>query len=150
MIVAMIPHKEFGELRLSQFSPASQIVALTNWEFMGRTWVGEAIGFTGWLRPQKHPGLLQSLALDLGALHKAIYSAVFRRVGLPLQRGMAIEQITTVLGEPVETHRFVADRTTYEFFWLGVEPYNVSCTVLAQGGLTYVVVSVPFRKRRVA
>ena len=143
MTVSMISHHDFGELRLSQFAPTSEIVALANWQFMERTWVGEAIGFSEWLRPQSSPNLLQSLALDLAVLPESISTAVFSRLGLPLRRGMSIEQITASLGEPVATQRFVADRASHEFYLEHSEAYNISCTVLSAMGLTYVVVSVP-------
>lgn len=110
---------------------------------MGRSWVGEAIGFSEWLRPNNSSDVLQSLALDLAVLPESVSSAVLSYLGLPLHRSMLIEQIAAVLGEPVAVQSFVAGRTSYEFCWGGIESYNVSCTVLAHGGLTHVVVSVP-------
>ena len=110
---------------------------------MERTWVGEAVGFSEWLRPARSPDLLQSLALDLAVLPEPTSSAVLSRLGLSLHRGMSVEQISRVLGEPVATQSFVADRTNYEFFWQGAEAYNVSCTVRVHEGLVYVIVSVP-------
>jgi hypothetical protein len=148
MTVSMISHHDFGALRLSQFAPTSEIVALINWQFMERTWVGEAIGFSEWLRPQSSPNLLQCLALDLAVLSESTSKAVFSRLGLPLRPGMSIEQITASLGEPVAMHKFIADRTTHEFYLERSEAYNISCTVLSSTGLTYVVVSVPFVAQR--
>ena len=148
MTVSMISHHDFGALRLSQFAPASEIVALASWKFMERTWVGEAIGFSEWLRPQSSPNLLQSLALDLAMLPESTSNAVFLRLGLPLRRGMSVEQIAASLGEPVATQEFVADRASHEFHLERMEPYNVSCTILSGAGLTYVVVSIPFVAQR--
>ena len=148
MTVSMISHHDFGELRLSQFAPTSEIRALANWQFMERTWVGEAIGFSEWLRPQSSPNLLQSLAIDLAVLPESISTAVFLRLGLPLRRGMSVEQITASLGQPVATQEFVADRASHEFYVERSEAYNVSCTVLSDAGLTYVVVSIPFVAQR--
>lgn len=144
----MISHHDFGELRLSQFVPKSEIVELTNWQFMERTWVGEAIGFSEWLRPQSSPNLLRSLALDLAVFPESTSKAVFSRLGLPLRRGMSIEQITASLGEPVAMRKFVADRTSHDFYLERSEAYNISCTVLSSAGLIYVVISVPFLAQR--
>jgi hypothetical protein len=56
---------------------------------------------------------------------------------------MRVEELREVLGEPVEEHRFVADRVTYEFVVAGRPRYNVSCTVLNDVGLSYLVVMRP-------
>jgi hypothetical protein len=148
MTASLISHHEFGELRLSQFASPSEIVTLANWRFMERTWVGEAIGFSEWLRPQSSPNLLQSLALDLAGLPESTSNAIFLRLGLPLRRGMSVEQITALLGEPAATHKFMADRVSHEFYLEHSEAYNISCTFLSGAGLTYVVVSVPFVAKR--
>ena len=56
---------------------------------------------------------------------------------------MTLPQLQAVLGSPSGYHSFVPDRTTYDFEFDGADPYNISCTVLTDGGLSYLVVTVP-------
>src|SRR3954447_21497271 len=51
----MIPHTKFGQLRLKQFLPDADIAELEDWEYEERVWVGEAVGFSEWLRPVEDP-----------------------------------------------------------------------------------------------
>jgi hypothetical protein len=60
----MISHARFGALRLAQFLPDAEIAELENWEFMYHVWLGEAVGFSEWLRLENDPGVLRSLAID--------------------------------------------------------------------------------------
>lgn len=61
---------------------------------------------------------------------------------------MTLADLRTVLGEPARQFRFADDRLTYEFTLRGPPRYSVSCTVLNDGGLTYLVVTTPLPKRR--
>src|SRR6516165_5206795 len=96
----LIPYERFGKLRLSQFFPDRKVVndpkdrgkgkrfvqnditELEDWEFMDRVWVGEAIGFTEWLRLQDDPKVLRSISLHLAELPKSVAEAVFQTIGL--------------------------------------------------------------------
>jgi hypothetical protein len=43
----LIPHDQFGRLRLIDFMPdAAEVVELEDWEYLDRLWLGEATGFT--------------------------------------------------------------------------------------------------------
>lgn len=139
----MIPHSKFAELRLSQFVDPRGISPLTDWEFLDRLWVGEAIGFSEWLCPQESPDSLGSLALDLEDLPQEVVADVLSRIGLPLHRGMTLAEIKPVLGNPARSDSFVPDRISYNFTLAGPDPYDVFCTVLSDGGLIYLVVTVP-------
>ena len=139
----MISHTRFGKLRLAQFRPDADIVGLAGWEFMDELWVGEAIGFSEWLRLESDPEVLRSLALDFAEFPPDATAAVLRAIDIPIRPGMQAEELRAVLGEPVEEHRFVADRVSYEFVAAGPPRYNVSCTVLNNGGLSYLVVMRP-------
>ena len=139
----MLTHREFEKLRLSQFVDASEIAQLEDWEFLGREWVGEAIGFTEWLRLQSSPHLLGSIALDLEALPTKVTEACLSRIGLPLRRHMTFAQLVSLFGGPLRTLHFVEDRATHEFRVGAPDAYDLSCTVLADGGLSYLVVTVP-------
>jgi hypothetical protein len=139
----MIPHARFSKLRLAQFRPDAEISELANWEYMDALWVGEAVGFSEWLRLESDPEVLRSLAVDFAEFPEEAAFAVLHAIDLPVRRGMTAAKLRVVLGEPVEEYRFVADRITYEFAVAGPPQYNVSCTVLNDGGLSYLVVMRP-------
>lgn len=145
----MISHDRFGTLRLLHFLPDAQIEELRDWEFMEHLWIGEAIGFSEWLRLDDEPDVLRSLAIDFGELPNSMVEEVLRTIDLPIQGGMTFDQLRTILGEPRETLRFVADRVTHEFLFQEQHPYRVSCTVLNGGGIVYLVVTVPFSEGNV-
>jgi hypothetical protein len=139
----VIPHSTFYQLRLSDFVDPSDISQLSDWEFLDRIWVGEALGFSEWLRPAHSPQQLGSLALDLVDLPQSAVDRCLSALGLPLSRGMDLPQIQAVLGGPCAHHSFVADRASYDFRFGAPDQYDISCTVLADGGLCYLVVTVP-------
>lgn len=138
----MIAHSLFAGLRLAHFRPEAQIAELAGWEFMERSWVGEVIGFSEWLRPEGRPDLLQSLAVSFIEFPPEDAEAVLRAIDLPLRAGMTREEVVGVLGEPVKEFRFVENRTTYEFKTPKPSSYDISCTILHEGGLSYLVVMV--------
>jgi hypothetical protein len=141
----MISHDHFGTLRLARFLPGARIEKLRDLEFMDHFWVGEAIGFSEWLRLEDEPDILRSLAIDFGEFPNSVGEEVLRTIDLPIHGGMALEELRTILGEPYKTHQFVADRITYEFFYQEPHPYEISCTVLNEGGLVYLVIMIPHR-----
>ena len=139
----MIPYDRFGTLRLSQYLPDADIVGLNQWEFVDRMWVGEAVGFSEWLRPEDDPETLQSLAIDFNEFPSQPAERVLHDIGLSVSPGMTLGQLRAMLGEPVEVRRFVPGRVSYEFVTPEPYPYWVSCTVTDDGGLVYLVVQVP-------
>jgi hypothetical protein len=140
---AMIPYSEFGVLRLSQFRPDAEISELEDWEYEDRDWVGEAVGFSEWLRPADTPEVLGSLSLDFGEFPRPDADRVLTAIGLPVRPGMGFEDLRAVLGEPVETLRFGPSKVTYEFLTPEPQRYKVSCTVKQEGGLSYLNVMIP-------
>lgn len=144
----MISHARFGALRLSQFLPDAEIAELENWEFIDHHWIGEAIGFSEWLRLKNKPQTLGSLAIDFSDFPAEAASEVLRTINLPVRAGMKFDELHEMLGEPVKEHCFVKDRVSYEFVVPGPPRYDVSCTVLNEGGLTYLVVMTPLPKGR--
>ena len=143
----MISIARFGQLRLAQFRPDVEIAELTNWEFMEAIWIGEAIGFSEWLRLESDPGVLRSLAIDFVEFPEAAAGAVLQAIELPVRAGMRLRELRDLLGEPVGELRFVPDRVTYEFVLVGPPKYDVSCTVLNDGGLSYLVIMRPLPTR---
>ena len=144
----MISHARFGKLRLAPFRPAAEIAELDNWEFMDHMWVGEAVGFSEWLRLKAKPETLRSLAIDFSEFPEQAAAEVLRTIDLPIRAGMKVKQLYEFLGEPLKEHRFVKDRVSYDFVLPGPPKYHVSCTVLNKGGLTYLVVMAPLPRGR--
>jgi hypothetical protein len=139
--VELIPYNEFARLRLALFYPdASELVPLENWEFMGSVWVGEADGFTEFLRPEEKPDELGSIEIDLSSIQEDIGAAILDKIHLPLQRGMLFEQVAQHLGPPESTDAFVSDRKTYNFTLGSISSYCISCTVHESEGLIHVTV----------
>jgi hypothetical protein len=140
----MISHSQFGKLRLAQFLPdREQIATLEGWEFMDRRWVGEALGFSEWLRLEREPKVLRSLAIDFATFPKRAAAAVLQAIDLPVRAGMGSSDLQALFGKPSKELRFVKDRVSYEFTVPGSPQYDVSCTVLNDGGLSYLVVTTP-------
>lgn len=139
----MIPHNCFIFLRLAQFIPMEAITQLDQWEYMDQFWVGEAVGFSEWLRPQNDPEALGSMALDFATLPQDVAEHILETLELPLRPGMSLGQIEAVLGHPNDTLAFTQDRKTYEFAPRAEYPYAISCTVRKTDGLTYLVVMRP-------
>lgn len=136
----MISHTRFGKLRLAQFLHDTDIFWVSGWEFMDELWVGEKVAFSEWLRLESDPEVLRSLAIDFAEFPTEVAGAVLRAIELPLRAGMSVPELRALFGEPAEELRFVADRVTYEFVVAGPPRYSVSCTVLNDGGLSYLVV----------
>jgi hypothetical protein len=139
----MISYNEFGKLRLNQFIPKTLIDELENWEFENHLWIGEAHGFSEWLCLESEPAILRSIAIDFSEFPNDAASKVLDIVGLSIFEGMQYSEIEKVLGKPYKTFTFVQDRKSYEFKTIGSNPFIVSCTVLNEGGLTYIVVRTP-------
>ena len=141
----MISHGSFAKLRLAHFRPDAEITELDNWEFMDHTWLGEAVGFSEWLRLEDEPEVLRSLAIDFSEFPELAAAEVLRTIDLPLQAGMKLDELCKLLGEPATEHRFVKDRVSYEFVFTEPPRYDLSCTVLNRGGLMYLVVMTPLQ-----
>jgi hypothetical protein len=80
------------------------------------------------------------LEIDFWELPESAWSSILASLRLPLHAGMTCDDITGILGEPVETLAFVADRKTYKFRVGSQHPFHVSCTVQDDAGLTFVSV----------
>jgi hypothetical protein len=134
---------DFAKLRLLEFVPGSSIRTLRDWEFMEHVWVGEAAGFTEWLRRRDDPKVLRSMALDLDALEERVVDAILNRVSVPLHAGMTRKRLERLLGEPTRVQAFpkAPDRETLIYDGpASPGGYRLSCTVKKRGGLTYLVI----------
>lgn len=141
----MISYARFGTLRLAQFLPDAEIEELSDWEYMDEYWIGEAVGFSEWLRLESEPETLRSLALDFADFPPDAAVAVLQTIDLPVRPGMQIPELQAALGEPVKELRFSANQTTYEFIVAG-PPYEVSCTIRNDSGLSYLTVMRPLQR----
>lgn len=141
-MIPSISWEELATLRLSDFVPAKLIRELQDWEFMDRLWVGEATGFTEWLRLADDPEVLRSMALDLVGLESGTVDAILKRLGLPLHPAMTRDQLKSTLGEPASVKVFpgAKERETLTYPAPPSGGYRLSCTVQKTAGLTYLVV----------
>lgn len=134
-----ITHAEFAALRLRDFAPRGDIVELKNWRFRGREWIGEAIGFSEWLRPVEDPERLGSLSLHFEELPLEISNPVLDRLGLPLAAGLGLTELRRILGTPSHEERLVKDRVSSTWDLGGPEAWTIDCTVHEELGLIHVV-----------
>lgn len=139
----MISHIDFGKLRLSQFLAEYSIDTIENWEFMERIWIGEAFGFSEWLRLEDDPEVLRSLSIDLCEMSAVVATRILDAIKLPVHAGMSLDQLQHLLGGAIEKQQFVNDRSTYKFKITEPHAYWIDCTILTSGGLAYLVVMIP-------
>lgn len=132
-----LPHDAFGRLRLADFMAAEHLEQLRGWEYLERCWIGEAWGFTEWLRLESAPEVTRSVAIDLVALPESTAQNMIDALRLPLRAGLNQQEITGILGEPTDTEGFVRDRVTLVFRIGAAEPYELGCTVHEEQGLIY-------------
>jgi hypothetical protein len=132
-----ISHDAFGRLRLADFIAAEHLEQLRGWEYLDHSWVGEASGFTEWLRLESDPEVTRSVAIDLVALPEPTLQSMTDALRLHLRAGLDQQEITGVFGEPTDTQGFVQDRVTLIFRIGAVEPYELGCTVHQEQGLIY-------------
>jgi hypothetical protein len=153
----LISYDKFGKLRLSDFFPGKklskdpkdpgeakrfqeQIVELDNWEFMNKLWIGEAIGFTEWLRLRDDPTVLRSISIDFSDLPGKVSKAILKRIDLALRPGMTLDEIKKLLGKPTKSEAFVKDRKSFSFSSGDKEKYLIDCTIHDSDGLIYLVI----------
>jgi hypothetical protein len=133
----MISHSKFGKLRLAQFIKSNDVAEVDNWEFNDRIWLGEAFGFSEWLRLKDDPNILRYLALDFTDFPKTQAAMVLNQLGIEILPGMGIEQVNGCLGKCNKVTSYATDRKTFDYTVGSLEKYEISCTILIDGGLTY-------------
>jgi hypothetical protein len=127
-------------MRMVSFADPNTIVPLEHWEFRGETWVGEAFGFSEWLRPRSRPDELHAMSLDLTDCPFGVQA--LRKLGLSLWLGASLQEVIAQLGQPDSVEQFIPGRHTFSFRRL-CAPFEVSCTISEKGGLLYVSVFLP-------
>ena len=137
----LILYEDFAKLRMKQLAPGKEVHESDGWEWMGGFWINEGIfGFTSVSRHEDTPDEAGGLEVAFGELPESATLAIFDAIHLPLRQGMTLQEVRSVLGEPEQTHVFVADRKTYDFTVGSRHPYYVSATVHDSDGLIYVAV----------
>ena len=136
----IINHSDFGKMRLRDFvSQTDSIVNLIDWQFMDDYWVGEAIGFSEWLRLEGRPQETRSIATNLEDFNDVELAKIFSTLKLPVSLGMTFPEIEDLFGPPKEIASYVADRKSYSYILGSPTQYYVSFTVVEKIGLTYFV-----------
>lgn len=107
---------------------------------MGDMRIGEAIGFTEWLRLVREPDITQSISLDLDELPTEIYENVFDVLGLPLDLGMYEDKLESLIGTAVEEESYADDRKSLVYLVRMDEKFYISSTIKHEGGLIYFVI----------
>lgn len=110
---------------------------------MGDYWLGESYGFSEWLRLENDPSILRSLAIDFSTFPDESCHHALAAIDIALTPGMLQKELEDLLGMPIEVNEMMSDRKTYSFRYQNEASYDLSCTVLNEGGLTYLVVMVP-------
>ena len=137
----MIPYERFYDLRLNQFIKETDIAYLTDWEFEDRIWIGEASGFSEWLRLEDDQEKLRSLSINFEDF--PVVDEVLNTLGLPLRPGLSADEVGKLLGEPVSSNTWPRGRVSSSYRWPAEHPYMIDCTYTNDEGLLYLVVMVP-------
>lgn len=101
-----------------------------------------------WLRLDQEPEVLRSLSLDLVSFPVAAAGKVCATLGLPLKKGMSASAIEAAIGRIGRCESFVPDRHSYEVTTKKPSPYKLSCTVLKNGGLSYLLIMAPLPRKK--
>ena len=141
MMQELASYSDFSKLRLDEFCAGTiERTGAAVWKWMSGYWYCDGIGFTwfGCLDGMKdETGCME---IHLAELPQSEATAILTAVGLPLTRGLSLDSISEVLGEPVNIQSFVDDRKTYIFRVGAVDTYKVDCTVQDEDGLIFVSV----------
>jgi hypothetical protein len=134
----LLPYPEFEALRLSAFvRPSRAVEDVSDQEWMGGMWAGQAIGFTGVWALEDEPGRIGGVEIDFSELDEEEKKKLAIVLRLPIRHGMSLVDIQTICGQPIGTHRFVADRASYDYSVGSEWPYHLSCTVHEKEGLIH-------------
>lgn len=150
-MIDLISHDDFGRLRLRDFVPRPrEIAVLEEWEFEDDLWIGEALGFTEFLRLDEDPAVLRAVSLHLEALPDDVAARMLEALRLPLRRGMDEAEGVARLGAPREVLNLGPGRRSYAFLCGMGDLYDVACTVEEGLGITHVVMMAPTPRRLAA
>lgn len=132
----LIEVSRFERMRMRDYVDPSLIDPLENWEFLDQISIGEAIGFSEWLRRTDAPEVLWSLSLDLltfPAVRRVLDELGLNELGL----GATRDEVRALFGTEKRESFRLEDRITLEF---AVSHYMVYCTTKYDGGLIYLTI----------
>ena len=136
----MISVADFGRLRIEDYRLDDRVGCSDGWRFLGRVWHSWGHGHTDFLYTPDQPEVTRCICLDFADFPPRTIQRLLTDLGLALSPGMRLAEVQEVLGAPVKTQSFVADRTSYEFH---VGDYTVDATIRDDAGLTYLVIYPP-------
>lgn len=136
----MIAHSQFANLRLHQFLAPESVEEFDSWLFMGREWLGEAVGATEFLRSKSTPDNTRLISLDLLNLPPQKAAMILSSLDMPVRAGMSEQEIVSLFGEPVKVHNFLPDRKALDFQLFQPDPYQLTLTLFKQQGLGKVLI----------
>ena len=137
----LLDHHAFGKIRFVDFFPhEEEMEKLVAFDFMDDHWIGEAIGFTQFLRLRNDPEVTRSISLSLEDIPESTTHDILLKLKIPLKRSVNIQYIMSILGQPKNELQFQKDRKDYEFILGDEYPYYISCTVHQNRGLIYLVI----------
>ncbi|WP_088329859.1 hypothetical protein [Lacimicrobium sp. SS2-24] len=131
----MISHRDFARLRLSHFLAPESVEEFDSWQFMGREWLGEAVGATEFLRSKVSPSDTRLISLDLLNLPPHKTTQILQCLDIPLRAGMSEAEVIALLGKPAKVHNFLPDRKALDYQWFQPDPYQVTLTLFKEQGL---------------
>lgn len=151
----LISYSKFAELRLADFLPeypvtdstddpgkanrfkGDQIVLTDRWAYRERTWVGELLGFTQFLRLKRDPDVLRCISIDFEPISLRIAKKIISILGVAVRNHMTRKDLIFSLGQPRKIETFVPDRKSYEWVVGKPDSYHLSATVHESNGLIY-------------
>ena len=135
----MLSHLQLSTLRLRKLlEPDARIVEHKGWEWMGLDWWYEGVGFTWFGRLEREPSKTAAFELSLSELSVGQLAALSSALAFPVKHGMALHELSALLGQPVSSEQFVPDRTSYDFRVSSESAYMVSATIQKGSGLIHV------------
>lgn len=138
----MITLTAFNRLRAEDYIAEDVLGADDDWRFLGRVWRSSGVGFTDFLALPSAPDVTRRVCVDLVDTESVDVKRLLRDLDLRLEAGMGLEEVTALLGLPVQKRGYVADRTTYEFA-IGDLPWTMDATIHSVEGLIYLVIHPP-------
>ena len=135
----LIPYDQFAKLRLKQLVSADMNVSEDDsYEWLGGYGINEGIRGADFFRWEQTPDETTGFELYFDLLPSNTARAILDAIGLPIEPGMKLDQVYSVLGEPKEKDVFDGrpqNRQTDNFVIGSTQPYHISCSVHGNDGL---------------
>lgn len=135
----LIPYSQFAKLRLKKLVAADMNASEADgYEWLGGYGINEGVRGADFFRWEQTQGETTGFELYFDLLPDTAARAILDAIGLPLNPGMKLEQIYSVLGEPKDKDVFAdrpQSRQTDNFVIGSTQPYHISCSVHGADGL---------------